>query len=88
MPNIKPVSELRNYGNVLKEVSSDAPVLLTKNGYGAYAVLDIADYNEYMKLKALDQLLTKVDLAVKRGDEEGWVKTENVMEYLKDKYDI
>lgn len=30
MPNIKPVSDLRNYTEVLKEVSIGSPVYLTK----------------------------------------------------------
>ena len=38
MPNIRPVSDLRNYGEVLKEISVDAPVFLTKNGSGRIPV--------------------------------------------------
>ena len=34
MPNIKPISDLRNYTEVLKETSEGAPVFLTKNGRG------------------------------------------------------
>ncbi len=34
MPNIKPVSDLRNYNEVLRDVAVDAPVFLTKNGRG------------------------------------------------------
>jgi len=32
MPSIKPISELRNYNTVLREVTTDTPVFLTKNG--------------------------------------------------------
>ena len=35
MPYIKPVSELRNYNEVLRGVAVGAPVFLTKNGHGA-----------------------------------------------------
>lgn len=41
MPNIKPVSDLRNYGEVLRDVAVGQPVFLTKNGHSRYAVLDI-----------------------------------------------
>ena len=41
MPNIKPISDLRNYSDVLRDVSVGAPVFLTKNGRGRYAILDI-----------------------------------------------
>lgn len=44
MPCIKPVSDLRNYNEVLQCVAEGEPVYLTKNGRGAYAVLTIDDY--------------------------------------------
>lgn len=44
MPNIKPISDLKNYSEVLRDVSVGAPVFLTKNGRGRYAIVDIQDY--------------------------------------------
>ncbi len=44
MPNIKPISDLRNYGEVLRDVAIGSPVFLTKNGHGRYAVMDIEEY--------------------------------------------
>lgn len=44
MPNIKPISDLRNYTEVLRDVDVGAPVFLTRNGRGKYAILDMADY--------------------------------------------
>ncbi|MDE8718359.1 prevent-host-death protein, partial [[Eubacterium] siraeum] len=44
MPNIKPVSDLRNYTAVLNDISEGEPVFLTKNGRGRYVILDIDDY--------------------------------------------
>jgi len=41
MPKIKPISDLRNYGEVLRDVTIGSPVFLTKNGRGRYAVIDI-----------------------------------------------
>lgn len=41
MPNIKPISDLRNYTEVLKEVKINQPVYLTRNGRGAYAIVDV-----------------------------------------------
>ena len=46
MPNIKPISELRNYGELLREVTVGSPVFLTKNGHGRYAVMDMHDYEK------------------------------------------
>jgi len=45
MPNIKPISDLRNYSDVLRDVNIGAPVFLTKNGRGRYAIIDIQDYS-------------------------------------------
>ncbi len=47
MPNIKPVSDLRNYSAVLQDVAFGSPVYLTKNGRGCYAIVDIAEQEEY-----------------------------------------
>lgn len=44
MPNIKPISDLRNHSDVLRDVSIGAPVFLTKNGRGRYAIIDMQDY--------------------------------------------
>ena len=46
MPNIRPVSDLRNYNDVLNEVAVDSPVFLTKNGRGRYVILDISVYDK------------------------------------------
>ena len=43
MPNIKPISDLRNYSEVLHDVAVGAPVFLTKNGRGRYAIIDMQD---------------------------------------------
>ena len=46
MPNIKPISDLRNYTEVLHDVAVGAPVFLTKNGRGRYAIVDMQDYGQ------------------------------------------
>lgn len=43
MPTIKPVSDLRSYTDVLKDVAEGSPVFLTKNGHGRYVLLDMKD---------------------------------------------
>ena len=75
MPNIKPVSELRNYGEVLRDVAVGQPVFLTKNGYGRYAVIDIDEYREY-------ELLTELDKGRLSGETEGWLPASQVFDDL------
>lgn len=54
---IKPVSALRDYNKLLKEVNQDNPVFLTKNGYGKYAIVDIEEYERFVNgMKILKDL--------------------------------
>ena len=80
MPNIKPVSDLRNYYDVLSEVHEDAPVYLTKNGRGAYAIVTMEEYEQYEKLKASMELFYEIKKALDTDEREG-VLTEE--EFLK-----
>jgi len=73
MPNIKPVSDLRNYPQVLAEVEPGRPVYLTKNGRGRYALVDISEIEEYERLKAAMELLRAVEEGRRSGEEEGWL---------------
>ena len=70
MPNIKPVSDLRNYNDVLKTVTTGDPVFLTKNGRGRYALIDITDYE---KMQATIKLMSQLALGEKVGREKGWL---------------
>lgn len=47
MINIRPVSDLRNKFPEIEEtvVNSNAPVFLTKNGYGTMVILSIEQYS-------------------------------------------
>ncbi len=86
MPNIKPISDLRNYGEVLRDVAFGSPVFLTKNGHGRYAVLDIAEYEEYEKMRAWRKLSAELDEGRRSGEEKGWVPAEEVRKRFEDLY--
>ena len=75
MPNIKPISDLRNYTEVLKEVRVNQPVYLTRNGRGAYAIVDMEELD---RLKATLQLLTKLEEGEQSVREKGWLTAEEV----------
>ena len=64
MPISKPVSELRNYPEVLKEVKAGVPVYLTKNGTGRYVLMDIADYANVEAAERLNYELMRGRLAL------------------------
>lgn len=63
MPNIKPMSDLKNYAAVMNEVSYGNRVYLTNNGRGSYAIIDMQELDELDKQKALNQLLLKLQKA-------------------------
>ncbi len=75
MPNIRPVSDLRNYAEVLKEISFDEPVFLTKNGRGRYVIVDM---EEYEKTKSIIKLMGKLAEAENSVKESGWLTNDDV----------
>lgn len=79
MPNIRPVSDLRNYAEVLKEISVDEPVFLTKNGRGRYAIVDM---EEYERTRAIIKLMGKLSEAEKSVKEDGWLSGGDVKTLL------
>ena len=79
MPNIKPVSDLRNYNEVLRSVDIGSPVFLTKNGRGRYALIDISDYE---KTQATLKLMSELAKGEKSGNEQGWLTIEDVEKAL------
>ena len=79
MPNIKPISDLRNYSEVLRDVAIDSPVFLTKNGRGRYAIMDIQDYDRVMAAIILMEVL---ETGRKSGEEQGWILSEQLKREL------
>ena len=75
MPNIKPISELRNYGELLREVTVGSPVFLTKNGHGRYAVMDMHDYE---KMQTTLELMNEIAKGRRSGEEQGWIDADDV----------
>ena len=59
MPNIKPISDLRNYTSVLKEVKYGERVYLTRNGVGECAIIDMKELDELDKMVALRGLIVE-----------------------------
>lgn len=84
MPNIKPISDLRNYNSVLQDVAVGSPVFLTKNGRGKYAIVDISEQEEYEKVKAKLKLLNELEKGRRSGEERGWHTHEEVLKHFED----
>ena len=82
MPNILPISDLRNYNEVLKNCQVGEPVFLTKNGRGRFVVLDIEDYERERAEKKLLIKLKEAEEAVKNG--ENWLSLEEAKAALEE----
>jgi prevent-host-death family protein len=82
VPRIKPISDLRNYNEVLRDVSVGEPVFLTKNGRGRYALVDIVDYE---KTQATIKLLNELNKGRKSGEEKRWLGHEDVKAHFEGK---
>lgn len=79
MPNILPVSDLRNYKSVLEQVAYGNPVYLTKNGRGDYAIVDMKELDELRALKSLFSELEKGEASARK---EGWISLDEAEKRL------
>lgn len=90
MPNIKPISDLRNYSNVLDNVKAGSPVYLTKNGRGSFVIMDIDEQEaqeekagKYESMKAQLKLMCELNAGKKSGEEKGWISEEDVFAHFR-----
>lgn len=82
MPNIKPVSDLRNYTEVLKEVDAFNRVYLTRNGHGQYGILTMAEIDELDRYRAAYTLFSKLKSAEEHAAREGWISADDLEKEL------
>lgn len=82
MPSIKPVSDLKNYTTLIKEVKYGNRIYLTRNGHGQCALIDMQELDELDKQKALLQLMTKLAEAKISVREEGTISADDLEKEL------
>ncbi len=75
MPNIKPVSDLRNYNGVLRDIAVGEPVFLTKNGRCRYAIIDM---EEFERTQATLHLLSELAKGEASSKEKGYIDISEV----------
>ena len=85
MANILPVSDLRNYNEVLKNCHKGEPVYLTKNGRGRFVIMDIEDYEQDREERKLLLKLKEAEDTVK--NDEGWLNLEELKKLVRE-YDV
>lgn len=82
MPNIKPISDLRNYTEVLKEVDTANRVYLTRNGRGEYGILTMAEIDELDRYRVAYTLFSNLKKAEERAEKEGWIDADDLEKEL------
>ena len=82
MPNINPISDLRNYTDILKQVDVSKRVYLTRNGHGEYGILTMDEIDELDRYRAAYQLISKLKKSEERANLEGWIPSEDVEKEL------
>lgn len=86
MLNIKPISELRNYSTLLETVTPGDPIYLTRNGHGVYALVDIADQEDYIQTKAALRFMCEMNKGMNAGEENDWLTADEVRARLKERH--
>ena len=81
MTNIVPISDLKNYSEVLRNCDDGSTVYLTKNGRGKYVVQSLA---EYEKLQAAVKLLAELFRGVESIRKEGGLTLDAAFAGLED----
>ena len=88
MPNIKPISDLRNYTDVLREVDISKRVYLTRNGHGEYGILTMDEIDELDQYRAACTLFSSLNKAEERAECEGWIDADDLEKELGDRKSV
>ena len=85
MPQIKPISELRNTNEISELCHSIAePVFITKNGYGDLVIMSIENYERQQALIELYKKLGEAEMRLDDGAE--LLDGADVFRELREKY--
>lgn len=85
MPNIRPITELRNT-NEISELchESNEPIFITKNGYGDMVVMSMETYEQNQTLMSVYRKLGEAETQEINGEEP--LSGDEVFKRLRDKH--
>ena len=75
MVNVKSVSDLTNYNEVLQDIDIGQPVFLSVNGQERYAIMDLREYEKNQATIKLMSELTKGEIS---GQKNNWLTEDEV----------
>ena len=82
MPTIMPISELRNYTKVVKNVRYGNRVYLTKNGYDQITLINSKELDELEKELALYRFKLEMEKGERSIIKEGTISSEDLKKEL------
>ena len=82
MPTIMPVSELRNYTNVVKNVKYGSRVYLTKNGYDQITMINSKELDDLERQLALYKFKLEMEKGERSILEEGTISSTDLKKEL------
>ena len=82
MPNIMPISELRNYTKVVNNVKYGSRVYLTKNGYDQVTLINSKELDEIEKELATYRFMLEMEKGERSILEEGTTSSEDLKKEL------
>ena len=82
MPNIMPISDLRNYTSVTNAVSYGNRVYLTKNGHGEITMINMQELDDIEKELALYKFKYEMALAEQSIKTEGTISEDELAREL------
>lgn len=69
MPQIRPITDLRNTNDISELChSSMEPIFITKNGYGDLVVMSMDKYDELIRKAELYEKLTLAEQQIEKGE--------------------
>ena len=62
MPQIRPITDLRNTNEISEMCNSkNEPIFITKNGYGDLVIMSIATYESMLEVVATDSAIAEAE---------------------------
>jgi hypothetical protein len=82
MPNIKPITALANYNDILNEVDIVNRVYLTRDGHGEYVIMSMEEIDELDRYRAAYNLFMKLKENEEEAERLGWIDAEDLEKEL------
>ena len=67
MPNTRPITDLKDYDEVLKNIANGDPVFLAQNGIERCVIIDAEEYKKQRVITKLMAELAKGDEDIEKG---------------------